>query len=77
MAEQGNPEAPQKQDAPAPTMTSQVFIDKVNELIDEANAAGLRPTTLLLGICVKQGIGKAQLFLAALEDGNIAKGKKN
>jgi hypothetical protein len=76
VASQEDLEAPKKQEAPGPPLTSQGFIDRVNQLIEEGKAAGLRPGHLLIGICVKQGIGAAQMFLAALEGDSSPVGKK-
>ena len=54
--------------APAPRMTTQSFADRVNVLIDEAMAEGLRPLPVLASILAKRGVGLIDQGRALLAD---------
>ena len=60
--------APQETVAQAAPLTQQVFADKVNQLIEEATAAGLRPLPVLAAILAKRGMGLFDQGRATLED---------
>jgi len=58
LEEQKDVAVPQEKGAQSPsTITLQGFSDKVNLLIDEAAAAGLRPLPVLATILAKRGMG--------------------
>ena len=71
-----NEEHLKAQPNPAPRMTMKAFADRVNALIDEAMAEGLRPLPVLASILAKRGVGlidQGRALLADVADGWLSR----